>query len=122
VRTTPVEVSVETAVPVGLILNELLTNAFKYGLARPPTDLAARPGRTGPDCDVLLEVGADGDTLRLAVSDSGPGLAPQFATAVASTLGLQLVRSLTRQLRGTLSVASDEGTQFTLVCPLRRRV
>ncbi len=120
VRATPVEVSVDTAVPVGLILNELLTNAFKYGLARPAVDLAARPGRTGPDCDVLLEVGAEGDTLRLAVSDSGPGLAPQFATAVASTLGLQLVRSLTRQLRGTLSVASDEGTQFTLVCPLRR--
>ena len=119
VTSSPTEVTVEVAVPLGLILNELLTNAFKYGL-RSSTH-AAPPGRTGPDCDVRLEIGSAGDTVRLAVTDSGPGLPPGFAAAPPTTLGLQVVRSLCRQLRGKLTVSSDDGARFELTCPRRAK-
>ena len=114
-RLAPAEVTIEVAVPLGLILNELVTNAFKYGM-RPKGDPRA-PGASGPGCDVLVEVGSEGDTVRIAVADSGPGLPLEINPARASTLGLQLVRSLTRQLRGKLTVEREGGTRFALVCP-----
>ncbi len=119
VRAAPVEVSVETAVPLGLILNELLTNAFKYGVQSTAATLPERRRHTGPDCDVLLEIHAEGDAVRLVVSDAGPGLPAGFDPGRSNTLGLQLVRTLARQLRGKLTVTSEGGTQFAFVCPLR---
>ena len=119
VNSSPTEVGVEVAVPLGLILNELLTNAFKYGIRS--SAHAAQPGRTGPDCDILLEISSDGDTVRLAVTDSGPGLPSGFSAATPTTLGLQVVRSLCRQLRGKLTVSSADGTQFELTCPRRTK-
>ena len=117
VATTTVYVTVEIGVPVGLILNELLTNAFKYGS---PTGEPS-VGRTGPDCDILVEVGVVGDTVKIAVVDSGPGLPLEINPGRASSLGLQLVRSLCRQLRGKLTVDSDRGARFELSMPLPPR-
>jgi PAS domain S-box-containing protein len=109
-----VAVSVETAVPLGLVLNELLTNAFKYGL--PPDTGTARA--IGAAADVVVTVHVDGDDLLLAVRDSGPGLPADVDIAGASTLGLQLVRSLVRQLRGRVTAQRTPRAQVTLRCPL----
>ncbi len=117
VATTTVYVTVEIGVPLGLILNELLTNAFKYGS---PTGEPS-VGRTGPDCDILVEVGVVGDTVKIAVVDSGPGLPLEINPGRASSLGLQLVRSLCRQLRSKLTVDSDRGARFELSMPLPPR-
>ena len=110
-----VEVTVEIAVPLGLILNELLTNAFKYGLPVPMADGSLPPRRTGEGCDILIEVGlADEDQLRLAVTDSGNGLPAGFEPEQANTLGLRLVRSLNHQLRGKLEFDVDRGGRFVI--------
>jgi PAS domain S-box-containing protein len=108
-----VAVPVDVAVPLGLILNELLTNAFKYGL---PRDTGAARTRAG-EADVVVEVRVEGERLRIGVVDSGPGLPVDVDVGVASTLGLQLVRSLTRQLRGELSVMRTPRAGITLRCP-----
>jgi two-component sensor histidine kinase/PAS domain-containing protein len=116
VRSAPIEVVAETAVPLGLILNELITNAFKYGI---PSLAEARPEatrRTGPGCDILIEIDLDGDTLRIVVTDSGPGLPEGINPTSTTTLGLHLVRTLTRQLRGKLTMTSEGGTRVELVC------
>ncbi len=115
--TAPVYVTVEIGVPLGLILNELLTNAFKYG--RAPGGAAA--GRTGPDCDIRVEIGVVGETVKIAVVDSGPGMPQGFDSAGPSSLGLQLVRSLCRQLRSKLTVDTDRGSRFELSLPLPPR-
>ena len=114
VEASRVEVEVDIAVPLGLILNELITNACKYGL---PTPSAAddRGARMQPD--IRVEVADRGDDLLIAVTDSGPGLPDDFDVRNATTLGLQLVYSLCRQLRGNLSVSRDGGARFQLVCP-----
>ncbi|MFZ9887097.1 MAG: sensor histidine kinase, partial [Myxococcota bacterium] len=116
VEADEVEVNVELAVPLGLILNELITNAFKYGLVRGAAREAPSGGRTGSECDVIVEVGIEGDLIRLAVTDSGPGVPPDFNPDRSSTLGLQLIRSLNRQLRGNLAVDSDRGARFVVTC------
>ena len=115
VRSPRIEVTVELAVPLGLILNELVTNAFKYGL---PSPVANAPPRPPSASDVLVEVAVDDGNLRLTVSDSGPGLPEGIEVGSAPTLGLQVVHSLVRQIRGELTVSCDGGTRFELISPL----
>jgi PAS domain S-box-containing protein len=114
VRADDVAVPVDVAVPLGLVLNELLTNAFKYGLP----DGAGQARQSGADADVLVEVHVDGGDLQLAVLDRGPGLPEDLDFARASTLGLQLVRSLVRQLRGRLVVTRTPRARIALTCPI----
>ena len=110
------EVTVELAVPLGLILNELLTNALKYGV-----DATVDPRRSGADPDgwdvgVSLQV-RDGN-LFIVVADHGPGLPASFEPARSTSLGFQLVLALLQQIRGTLEWANDGGARFEIQCPL----
>jgi two-component sensor histidine kinase/PAS domain-containing protein len=103
------DITINEAIPLGLILNELLTNAFKYGLPFGP--------RTG-DWDVRVVVGSEDDRVRLEVCDRGPGLPGSFDPERSQSLGLHLVRSLTRQLRGHLSWTNTRaGACLSFTCP-----
>lgn len=102
VRGVPLRLDTNTAVPLGLILNELLSNAFKYACA---------DGRPGTVSVVLAQAQTNGISgYRLSVTDNGPGIPPDFALSRASSLGLRLVQSLARQLGGTLSLPSPGTT------------
>lgn len=98
----------DQAVPVGLILNELLTNAFKY----------AFPGDRGGRVDVRFHHPSPG-RLTLCVIDDGVGLAEDFAPTRAATLGFRLVNALCRQLDGHLAVSGVTGTRVCLEFPRR---
>ncbi len=108
--TQPVPLTLEQAVPLGLILNELITNALKHGLA----------GRTQGSVEV--RIGIDGDTVRAEVVDDGRGLPPGFDPEAVESLGLQLVRTLAGQLGGSLTARAVGGgrTAFEVVFPLGR--
>jgi PAS domain S-box-containing protein len=110
-----VEITVETAVPLGLILNELLTNAFKYGLPDWTTGDAPPSSRTGEGCDILVEVEVAEGCIRMAVTDSGRP-PKDFDPARTTSLGLELIRTLNRQLLGTLSFDECRGSRFVLTC------
>ena len=88
---------------IGLIVNELVSNALKH--AFPP----GYPGRV----QVCVESLGEGRHV-LRVQDDGSGLPDGFDFGRAESLGLQLVGDLTRQLRGTLSVRKDRGTTFAI--------
>lgn len=114
IELAPVAVSIDTAVPVGLMLNELLTNALKYAF---PDD---RPGRLL----VVLSTEPDG-MIRLRVEDSGVGLGPGMQLAQAETLGLRLVRMFAKQLRAEVQMHSEPGQtvfdiRFKEAAPARR--
>ena len=96
-----VELELDQAVPCGLILNELMTNALKYAFPE---------GRSGT-LRVELRVEA-GQAVSLGVADDGVGMPPEFDLASAKTLGLQLVKSLVAQLDGRLDVDHTCGTAF----------
>jgi two-component system, sensor histidine kinase PdtaS len=98
---------VSDAVPLGLILNELITNALKH----------AFPAGSAGQIEVTLD--AIGEGLRLTVSDNGPGVSNK---AHGSGLGHRLVRALARQLNGTVQVNSTAlGTSIVVAFDPDRR-
>lgn len=104
----PVIMSADLAVPCGLILNELLSNAFKHGF----------PHGAGGEIDVTLRSGPD-HRCTLCVEDSGVGIPADLDVNTSKSLGLRLVRSLAKQIHGSFEfVKSDSGTsaqlQFTV--------
>ncbi len=112
----PVEVAVEQAVPFGLILNELLTNAFKYGVHRRDSSETTESRAD----DVVVQLSRAGTEVTLLVRDFGPGIPAGFDPARSTSLGLQLVRTLTRQLRGKFTFTSEGGASFRLVFVVRQ--
>jgi PAS domain S-box-containing protein len=101
-----VELGLDQAVPCGLIVSELVTNALKHGFPG---------GRTGT---IVVELRAEArDLLRLIVADNGVGLPASFDARRTQSLGLQLVFNLASQLRGTVGVESAGGTLVTVTFP-----
>ena len=114
VRVDPAQVSAEMAVPIGLFVNELVTNAYKYAYPE------------GAEGEVRVTGTALGtDRYRLEVADRGRGLPEAFDLAGTTTsLGMRVITSLAAQLNGHLAVASARpGALFVLEFPLvpRRR-
>jgi len=103
VEAEPVEVGLDVAVPLGLLLNELVTNSFKHGFP------GERRGR------VLVRLACvDDDNVRLTVSDDGVGLPPGMDRTSHRSLGLKLVSALTDQLRARFTLDNHDGAVATL--------
>lgn len=88
------KLELERAVPFGMLLNELVSNACKHAFPVPATGT------------ILIRVEPDDETAVLTVSDNGKGLPKGFEYQKATSLGLKLVHALARQLRGTVEVSS----------------
>ena len=101
-----VALDMDQAIPAGLIISELVTNAFKH----------AFPTRTEGEISVELQA-SDQQHLVLRVSDNGIGFAAETRSQSSETLGLILVRNLSRQLDGQLSIVSEQGTVFEIIFP-----
>jgi PAS domain S-box-containing protein len=104
----PVRFPINTAMPCGLIVNELITNAFKHAFA----------GRDQGEIRVALTRQL-GDEVLLSVSDDGVGLPDDADPEQTGTLGLQLVRLLTNQLAGDLSINRANPTRFSVRFQIR---
>jgi len=103
----PLTLSLDQAIPAGLLMNELLTNAIKH----------AFPDNAAGSITISTRQMEDG-LVELSVADTGKGLPADFDITQSTTLGLRLVSSLSTQLGGTLSVKSGEGTTFAVQFPL----
>lgn len=102
----PATLDLRQAVPLALILNELVTNALKYGC---PAD---RP------CRIRVGFGTEGDTYRLSVADDGEGLPKGFTPRTTKSLGMRAIEALARQLGGRFVVEQPEsGAAFAVVFP-----
>ena len=106
----PIMVPTDQAIPLGLLVNELVTNAFKY----------AYP--SGDGGEVRVRIDAHESRIRLEVSDQGVGLPAGFdahgRSSRSGSLGMRLVSGFARQLGGRLAVSSGErGARFKLDLP-----
>ncbi len=101
-----VSIGIDKAVPCALILNELVSNSFKYAFGE----------KGGKNLSVEFRKKDDGGYL-LAVSDDGPGLPAGINFNDPETLGLQLVSALARQLQGSASLDSSNGVRVVVVFP-----
>ena len=104
----PAMVSADMAVPIGLLVNELVTNAYKY----------AYPDGEGGE--VRISGKREGAAYDLVVSDSGRGLPAGFDVSRHSdSLGMRVVSTLARQLEAKVTVGSSEpGARFAISFPL----
>jgi PAS domain S-box-containing protein len=98
-----VSLDIDTAIPCGLIINELVSNALKY---------AFPDGREGKVNVVFSR--CDEGVLSLTVSDDGIGMAPDITLDSSKTLGLRLVGILIRQLGGSVQMDGTNGTTFRI--------
>lgn len=96
------ELDVDTAVPIGLIVNELLTNALKY---------AFKEAAENPEIQIKLERLTD-HSLKLHVSDNGIGKSNN-EVAKGTGFGSQLIQLLTAQLEGVMNYVADKGSHFS---------
>jgi two-component sensor histidine kinase len=103
VQVENVQISIEKAVPLGLIVNELLSNSLTHAFDK------NRWGRI----DIELKAVENG-SIRLRVSDNGRGIPDEIDVFEPGTIGLQIVSALVDQLEGTLQASSKSGTVFSL--------
>lgn len=96
-----IPINLDAAIPCGLIVNELITNTLKYAFPE---------GRQG---EIHISMIAEGEFgLMLRIQDNGIGFPDDFDMANAKSLGLRLVHSFNRQLRGELNITNENGTCF----------
>ena len=106
----PARLDIDVAVPLSLIVNELVTNALKHAFAE---------GRGG-----TLRVrfrALDNRMLSLSIADDGPGLAEGYDLEKSAAIGLKVVRILVNQIRGRMEAVSSPGATFTITFPRSRR-
>ena len=93
---------IDTAVPLGLILNELISNAYKYAFKENKGELSVSVTSLGEG------------KHQLTVADSGEGLPADFDLTKARSLGLRLVRRLSKQLYGSAEYYYEQGSKFII--------
>lgn len=132
IQVDPISLEIDTAIPCGLIINELVSNSLKYAFP------ANREG------EIQIEFYANSDspnsyrdtrqterlcgtldspphTLMLIVRDNGIGIPDEFDIENTQSLGLTLVQGLVEQLEGTIELAHSQGTEFRITFPGGRR-
>ncbi len=103
VEASGVQLAVDTAIPCGLIVTELLTNALKH----------AFPKRASGTIQVKANQ-TSGGRVTFTVQDNGVGLPANFDLHRSGSLELELVATLVRQLRAEIAIRSDAGTSFEI--------
>ncbi len=101
--------SIDEAITLGLIINELVSNSLKYAFPE---------GKEGELCVSLKSL--DNDSSELKVKDNGIGLPEGFNIKETGTLGIQLVDTLTEQLDGIINIENKNGAEFKIKFPLHQ--
>ena len=99
-----VELNIETAVPIGLILNELVSNSLKHGF----------PDGKG---EVFIKLKTVEDKYEMTVSDNGIGFPKDLDFRNTDSLGLQLINNLVNQIDGEIKLIRNHGTEFRIIFP-----
>ena len=104
----PIQLDLSTTIPLGLILNELITNAIKH----------AFPSKENPEIFIALKK-VDESHFEVLVDDNGIGsTAPNLSKR--NGLGMKLIESLTEQINGKCEFKTDNGLRFKLIVPIRK--
>lgn len=98
--------SLDNAIPAGLIINELVTNSLKH---------AFDETEGGGSIEILVTYDDVHNSHKIVVRDNGKGMARDFDISNSSSFGLKLVSMLTNQMNGSVSYKSEKGAEFTVI-------
>nr|WKN36723.1 histidine kinase dimerization/phosphoacceptor domain -containing protein [Tunicatimonas sp. TK19036] len=105
-KVASIPLDVDKAIACGLIVNELLSNSFKYAF----TEVSS------VSC-INVNAYPEEETMHIAITDNGIGLPNNFQLERSTTLGFQLISNLSQQLNGTIQISSRNGTRVHLQFP-----
>jgi len=109
-----VTMSIETAIPCGLVMNEIVTNSLKYAF---PDTFSCGEIRGEPST-ITLTLHREGSDYLLKIADNGIGIPEGIDVTMAHSLGLFLIRFIVEhQLRGSLEISTTGGTAYTIRFP-----
>ena len=97
-----ISLNIETAIPCGLIISELISNSLKYAF---PNDMNG---------EIIVSLKAKKNEYQLCISDNGIGLPEDINFNNIKTLGILLVNSLTEQIDGEVTIYRNHGTQYKI--------
>ncbi|WP_143167092.1 histidine kinase dimerization/phosphoacceptor domain -containing protein [Mucilaginibacter sp. OK098] len=103
----PIDIDLKQAVPIGLILNEAITNSIKYAF-----------DKKGGAISLGLKL-IDEQTLLLEIADNGKGIPDDLDPFKTESLGFKIMRGLSAQLKGNFQLESNPGTRIAIRFPLR---
>lgn len=108
INSDPVKLTIGQAIPCGLILNELITNAYKHAFTNQD------------EGEIRIDIVNDEGNITLTVKDNGVGISDAISLENPDSLGIQLIRTLSIQLEGEAEFSHlDSGTEFTLQFELK---
>ncbi|MEO0311537.1 MAG: hypothetical protein RIQ89_1194 [Bacteroidota bacterium] len=105
----PIKLNMDTAMPVALLINEIVSNSYKY---------AFDESETGTIHINFQQ--QDKNTVQLTLSDTGRGMPSGFVFEDTDTLGMQLIAALTSQIDGQVAVSCNQGVAFTITFPYQK--
>ncbi len=117
-----IKFSINTAIPLGLLINELLTNSLKHAfpcLTNGQISLTkySNPQETLPssgDCSISLNLSSRNGEYTLIITDNGVGMPEDFDYKNIGSLGFQLINNLVKQLNGSIELDRNRGTKFKI--------
>jgi two-component sensor histidine kinase len=95
----------DTAIPLGLVINEIISNAYKYAFAGCSQGL------------IFIRMHETEETYELIIGDDGVGLKESVTLASGGNLGFQIIDSLSAQLHADVHIDRSAGTRFTIRFP-----
>jgi two-component sensor histidine kinase len=103
-----ITIDIDTAIPIGLIVNELCTNAYKYALSE--------NGKLRIKLSIKNE-----NEICLEIADNGPGLKSEFNSENANTFGFRLILMLIKQLKAEINYTFENGAKFVITFPIKEK-
>lgn len=110
IKVEDVRLDIETAVPCGLIINELISNSLKHAF-----------NGDNPEGVIKVRFIKEGCSYKLVISDNGIGFSKDVDLSEGSSLGMEIVSILTRQLEGNLNYKGSNGARFEITFPLKEK-
>jgi two-component sensor histidine kinase len=95
------QLDLNTSIPCGLIINELITNSFKYGRSNDKPLI------------IQIELKQRDEHMYLRIKDNGPGISEELLIS-AKSFGLELIQGLSDQINGEMKITSEDGFQYEL--------
>jgi two-component sensor histidine kinase len=95
--------TIDTVIPLGLLINEVISNSLKYAFENKVNGT------------ILIELSLKGDSYHLIIGDNGSGIPKDSLSRESATLGIELIKLLTDQLNGTVEILDRPGTYYLVI-------